>query len=74
MKNEGAIMEDTEKDMVTTLVVEPRGDSTWEPIVMTIPHDGLSPRLQKAKETKRWEDLIAYLDQLEHMLAKMLGN
>jgi hypothetical protein len=43
-------------------------------IFMSIPHDGPSELLEKAKDSRRWEDLIAYLDQLEHMLAKMLSN
>lgn len=43
-------------------------------VFMTIPHNGLSELLEKAKDSRKWEDLIAYLDQLEHMLAKMLSN
>lgn len=67
-------MEDVQLDEVTTFIAESRQEADWGKIVMTIPHDGLSELLQKAKETKRWEDLIAYLDQLEHMLAKILSN
>lgn len=41
---------------------------------MTIPHEGLSELLEKAKDSRKWEDLIAYLDQLEHVLAKVLSK
>ena len=37
-------------------------------IIMTIPDDGPSELLAKAKDTKSWDDLMEYLVQLERAL------